>query len=99
MSLDLNHSPSGYYYQAGATAYIMDPSGTYSTGGASGEPVETWAVGQSAAAASPSWRTSEGDRTTKLKGQSTVEIEPERLAIQFTRWVRHDISFRICLKC
>ena len=24
------------------------------------------------------------DRTTKLKGQSTVEIEPERLAVRFT---------------
>ena len=32
------------------------------------------------------------DRTAKLERQSAVEIEPERLAIQFTRWVRHDIS-------
>lgn len=39
------------------------------------------------------------DRTAKLERQSAVEIEPERLAIQFTRWVRHDISFRIGLTC
>jgi hypothetical protein len=32
-----------------------------------------------------------------LKGQSAVVIEPERLAIRFTRRVRHDITFRISL--
>jgi hypothetical protein len=37
------------------------------------------------------------DRTAKLKGQSAVVIEPERLAIRFTRRVRHDITFRISL--
>jgi hypothetical protein len=30
------------------------------------------------------------DRTAKLKGQSAVVIEPERLAIRFTRRVRHE---------
>ena len=39
------------------------------------------------------------DRTAKLKRQSAVEIEPERLAVQFTRRVRHDISFQISLTC
>ena len=39
------------------------------------------------------------DRTTKLKGQSAVEIEPKRLAIRFTRRVRHYISFQISLTC
>ena len=39
------------------------------------------------------------DRTAKLKHQSAVEIEPERLAIRFTRRVRHDISFQISLTC
>ena len=56
------------------------------------ERVVEFAVGKQASIGSD-------ERTTKLKGQSTVEIEPERLAIQFTRWVRHDISFRIGLTC
>ena len=34
------------------------------------------------------------DRTAKLNGQSAVVIEPERLAVRFTRRVRHDISFQ-----
>ena len=34
MSLNPNGAPPGYYYQAGATAYLMDPAGTYSVGGA-----------------------------------------------------------------
>jgi hypothetical protein len=34
MSLDPNGAPAGYYYQAGATAYIEDPAGTYSLAGA-----------------------------------------------------------------
>ena len=39
------------------------------------------------------------DRTAKLEHQPAVEIEPERLAIRFTRRVRHNISFRISLTC
>jgi hypothetical protein len=35
MSLNPNGAPPGYYYQAGATAYLIDPAGTYSLGGAS----------------------------------------------------------------
>ena len=37
------------------------------------------------------------DRTAKLEHQPAVEIEPKRLAIRFTRWVRHDIGFRVKL--
>jgi len=37
------------------------------------------------------------NRTTKLEGQSAVEIEPERVAVRFTRQVRHAISFQISL--
>ena len=33
MSLTPNGAPPGYCYQAGATAYIEDPAGTYSLGG------------------------------------------------------------------
>ncbi|HME83408.1 MAG TPA: DUF3383 family protein, partial [Roseiarcus sp.] len=35
MSLNPNGAPAGYYYQAGATAYLVDPAGTYSGPGAS----------------------------------------------------------------
>ena len=34
MSINPNGAPPGYYYQAGATAYVIDPAGTYSVGGA-----------------------------------------------------------------
>ncbi len=34
MSLDPNGAPAGCYYQAGATAYLIDPAGTYSLAGA-----------------------------------------------------------------
>jgi hypothetical protein len=39
------------------------------------------------------------DRTAKLEHQPAVEIEPKRLAIRFTRRVRHNISLRISLIC
>ena len=35
MSLNPDGAPAGYYYQAGATAYLIDPAGTYSPAGAS----------------------------------------------------------------
>ena len=35
MSLDPNGAPAGYYYEAGATAYLIDPAGTFSLAGAS----------------------------------------------------------------
>jgi hypothetical protein len=38
-------------------------------------------------------------RTTKLEHQPAVEIELERLAVRFTRRVRHDISFQSSLRC
>ena len=36
-------------------------------------------------------------KASELKGQSAVVVEPERLAIRFTRRVRHDISSQISL--
>ncbi len=38
-------------------------------------------------------------RTAKLERQSTVESEPERLAIRLTRRVRRDINFQISVTC
>ena len=35
MGLNPNGAPAGYYYKAGATAYLIDPRGTYSLPGAS----------------------------------------------------------------
>jgi hypothetical protein len=52
MSLNPNGAPPGYYYQAGATAYIIDPAGTYSVGGATApttDPAGTYS-GQGASA-------------------------------------------------
>ena len=37
------------------------------------------------------------DRTAKLERQPAVEIEPQRLAVGFTRRVRHDSGSRISL--
>ena len=39
------------------------------------------------------------DRTAKLEHQPAVEIEPQRLAVGFTRRVRHEICARISLIC
>jgi hypothetical protein len=40
MSLNPNGAPPGYYYQTGATAYLIDPAGTYSLEGASAPTVD-----------------------------------------------------------
>jgi hypothetical protein len=47
MSLNPNGAPAGYYYQTGATAYLIDPAGTYSQAGASApttDPAGTYSV-------------------------------------------------------
>jgi hypothetical protein len=51
MSLNPDGAPPGYYYQAGATAYLIDPAGTYSAAGASA-PTTDPAGSYSAAGAS-----------------------------------------------
>ena len=53
MSLDPNGAPPGYYYEAGATAYIMDPSGTYSTGGATAPTIDPAGTYSAAGASAP----------------------------------------------
>ena len=40
MSINPNGAPPGYYYQAGATAYTIDPAGTYSVEGATAPTVD-----------------------------------------------------------
>ena len=40
MSLNPNGAPAGFYYQAGATAYLIDPVGTYSLAGASAPTID-----------------------------------------------------------
>ena len=37
-------------------------------------------------------------RSPKLERQAAVEIDLERLAVRFTRWVRDDVSFQISLR-
>ena len=39
------------------------------------------------------------DRTAKLEHQPAVKVELERLAARFTRWVRHESSLQISLRC
>ena len=40
MSLNPNGAPTGFYHQAGATAYLIDPAGAYSLAGASAPTVD-----------------------------------------------------------
>ena len=47
MALNPNGAPAGYYYKAGATAYLIDPAGTYSLAGASApttDPAGTYSL-------------------------------------------------------
>ena len=57
MSLNPNDASAGYYYQAGATAYLIDPAGTYSLAGASApttDPAGTYSgAGASTATTDP----------------------------------------------
>jgi len=53
MSLNPNGAPAGFYYQAGATAYLMDPAGTYSPAGASAPTIDPAGTYSSAGASAP----------------------------------------------
>ena len=53
MSLNPNGAPPGYYYQAGATAYLIDPAGTYSLGGASAPTTDPAGTYSAAGASAP----------------------------------------------
>ena len=52
MALNPNGAPAGYYYETGATAYLIDPAGTYSLAGASApttDPAGTYSVVEASA--------------------------------------------------
>ena len=53
MSLNPNGAPPGYYYQAGATAYLIDPPGTYSAAGASAPTTDPAGTYSAAGASAP----------------------------------------------
>ena len=53
MSLNPNGAPPGYYYQAGATAYLIDPAGTYSAAGASAPTTDPAGTYSAAGASAP----------------------------------------------
>ena len=53
MSLNPNGAPPGYYYQVGATAYLIDPAGTYSVGGASAPTTDAAGADSGAGASAP----------------------------------------------
>ena len=46
-------APAGYYYEAGATAYIKDPAGTYSPAGASAPIADPGGTYSAAGASAP----------------------------------------------
>ncbi len=51
--IDPNGAPAGYYYQAGATAYIEDPAGTYSLAGATAPIADPGGTYSGAGASAP----------------------------------------------
>ena len=53
MSLNPNGAPPGYYYQAGATAYVEDPAGTYSLAGATTPTADPGGTYSAAGASAP----------------------------------------------
>ena len=53
MSLNPNGAPTGFYYQAGATAYLIDPAGTYSLAGASAPTIDPAGAYSAAGASAP----------------------------------------------
>jgi hypothetical protein len=53
MSLNPNGAPAGYYYQAGATAYLVDPAGTYSVAGATAPTTDPVGAYSGAGASAP----------------------------------------------
>jgi len=53
MSLNSNGAPAGYSYQAGATAYLIDPAGAYSPAGASAPTTDPAGTDSGAGASAP----------------------------------------------
>jgi hypothetical protein len=53
MALNPNGAPAGYYYKAGATAYLIDPAGTYSLAGASAPTTDPAGTYSAAGASAP----------------------------------------------
>src|SRR3984957_2085704 len=53
MALNPNGAPAGYYYEAGATAYLIDPAGTYSLAGASAPTTDPAGTYSAAGASAP----------------------------------------------
>ena len=53
MSLNPDDTPAGYSYQAGATAYLIDPAGAYSPAAASAPTTESVGTDGGAGASAP----------------------------------------------
>ena len=53
MSLNPDGAPAGFYYQAGATAYLIDPAGAYSPAGASAPTTDPAGTDGGAGASAP----------------------------------------------
>ncbi len=73
MALDPNGAPAGYYYEAGATAYLIDPAGTYSLAGASAPTTDPAGTYSGPGAGSP---TTDRAGTYSGPGASAATTDP-----------------------
>jgi hypothetical protein len=73
MSINPNGAPPGYYYQAGATAYTIDPAGTYSVEGATAPTLDGAGTYSLAGASTP---TADPGGTYSAAGASAPTQDP-----------------------
>ncbi len=73
-ALNPKGAPPGYYYQAGATAYVKDPAGTYSLAGASAPTADPAGTYSGAGASAPT-----------LAKAGTYILDPEASQYGFSR--------------
>ena len=81
LALNPNGAPPGYYYQAGATAYIEDPAGTYSLAGASAPTTDPAGTYSGAGASAPT-----------LAKAGTYIFDPEASQYGFNRLFLENIN-------
>ena len=79
MALTPNGAPAGYYYEVGATSYLIDPAGTYSLAGASApttDPAGTYSLaGASAPTTDPAGMYSVAEASAPTLAGATAEIQ------------------------
>jgi hypothetical protein len=73
MTLNPNGAPAGYYYEAGATAYLIDPAGTYSLAGARAPTTDPAGTYSAAGASAP---TTDPAGTYSAAGARSPKTDP-----------------------